>query len=151
MNDTKPRKNGQRLRLRTGLITLILGFIIFILGIQPNFFKLDRSSVTGFVQIAVFVIGLAMICIGGYISLNSLWNGNDKTILADIGIRLVATGYVVAAASGLADIFAIGSHPFPNIPSFGNIQAYGVMLGQAIIILGFLLFTPSPRRAKHPG
>ncbi len=146
MNDTTSRKNGQLLRLRTGLIITILGFLIFVLGVRPEFFRMDRSSVTGFVQITVFLIGLALICIGGYVSLNVLWNGREKSILADIGIRLVATGYVIVFASGLADILAIGSHPYPNIPSFGNVQAYGVMLGESTIALGFLLFIPLKSR-----
>lgn len=142
MIDTIPRKNGQRLRLRTGLIITILGFLLFVLGVRPTIFQLDRSPVTGFVQITVFLIGLGLVCVGGYICLNLLWNGQEKSILADIGIRLVGTGYVIVVASGLADIFAIGSHPYPNIPSFGNVQAYGVMLGEFTIALGFLLFIP---------
>ena len=109
---------------------------------DPGIFGLDRSPVTGFVQIAVFLIGLALMCIGGYFGLNALWNGEEKTISADIGLRLVATGYVVAVASGMADIFGFGNHPFPNIPYFGPWQAVGVMIGEATIALGFILLVP---------
>jgi hypothetical protein len=152
MNDTTPRKDAYTLRLRLGLAALILGFAIFVLGAIPARFGVDRSQVTGFVQISVFLFGLAIMCVGGYVSLNTLWNGQQKTILADIGIRLAATGYVIAVSSGLADIFGFGSHPFPAIPSFGTIQVVGVILGEATIALGFLLFTPNPRRPKvEPG
>jgi hypothetical protein len=148
MIDTTPRKSNIRFRIRLGLILLILGLVVYALGADPAIFGLDRSSVTGFIQITVFLIGLALICIGGYIAINTLWNGEQKSILADIGIRIVATGYVIAVSSALADIFGLGSHPFPNIPSFGGVQILGVVLGQVSIILGFILFSPSYRRPK---
>ena len=149
MNDTTPRKSNQNLRIRFGLIVLIIGYLMFLLGINPAIFGLDRSTVFGFVQISVFLVGLALICIGGYVSLNALWNGRQKSIIADIGIRLVATGYVISVTSGLADIFGLGSHPFPNIPSFGGIQIVGVLLGEVTILLGFLLYIPDPRKSKE--
>lgn len=148
MNDTTPRRTNRKFRLRLGLIILIVGFVLFVLGAQPGYFGADRSSVTGFVQISVFLIGLALICVGGYVVLNVLWNGRQKSILADIGIRLVATGYVIAVASGMADIFGFGSHPYPNIPSFGGVQIVGVILGEMTIFLGFILVIPNPRREK---
>lgn len=142
MNGNTNHRTSRRTRIRMGLIITIFGFLIYLLGVDPGIFDLDRSPVTGFVQIAVFLIGLALICIGGYIGLNALWNGEQKTIVADIGLRLVATGYVVAVASGMADIFGFGTHPFPNIPYFGPWQAVGVMIGEATIALGFILLIP---------
>jgi hypothetical protein len=146
MIDTTPRKSTQQFRIRLGLIFLILGLLVYVLGINPVVFGMDRSPVTGFVQLAVLLVGLALICLSGYAIITALWNGRQKTILADIGIRLVATGYVVAFACGLADIFGFGSHPFPNIPSFGAVQVAGVLVGEGIIILGFILSIPNPRK-----
>ena len=146
MLDTTPRRNNKPARICLGLIFLFSGLVIFVLGVNPAVFGLDRSSVFGFVQITVFLLGLALICIGGYIVLNVLWNGRQKSIIADIGIRLVATGYVIAVSSGLADLIGLGSHPFPNIPSFGGVQIIGVLLGEATIALGFLLFIPYNRQ-----
>jgi hypothetical protein len=137
---TTPR-NG-RLRVRIGLTLTLIGLLLFLLGADPGLFNLDRSPVTGFVQIAVFLIGLAVICVGGYMSLASFWNGRHKTIAADLGQRLVATGYVIAVAAGMADVFGFGSHPFPTVPYFGPIQAVGVIIGEAVIALGFLLLIP---------
>ncbi|MGW8250883.1 MAG: hypothetical protein ACWGO1_09595 [Anaerolineales bacterium] len=133
--------NG-RLRLRIGLIATILGFLLYLLGVDPGIFGLDRSPVTGFVQIATFLVGLALMCMGGYLGLNALWNGMQKTIAADIGLRMVATGYVVAVASGMADIFGFGNQPLPLIPYFGPVQAVGVMIGEATIIVGFVMLIP---------
>jgi hypothetical protein len=146
MSDTKPQNNTYRLRIRLGLILAVLGLFIFILGAAPGIFGLDRSQVTGFVQISVFLVGLAVICIGGYITLNALWNGRDKSISADIGYRLVATGYVVSVATGMADVFGFGSHIRPEIPYFGPIQAVGVMIGQILIAIGFAMLVPFPEK-----
>jgi hypothetical protein len=142
--------NYGRFRVRIGLIVTFIGLLVFILGAEPGLFGLDRSPVTGFVQIAVFLVGLAIICIGGYITINGLWNGDPKTIAADIGLRLVSTGYVVAVASGMADVLGFGNHKLPAIPYFGPWQASGVILGQAIIALGFLLLIPPRHRRYSP-
>jgi hypothetical protein len=62
--------------------------------------------------------------------------------MSDIGSRLVWTGYVVTVFAGLADIFGMGSQSFPNVPYFGPWQASGVLIGQGIIAIGFLLLIP---------
>ena len=142
-------KNKNRLRsfrIRFGLGVTILGLLIFMLGANPALFGLDRSPVVGFVQISVFLIGLAMICLGGYITLNALWSGLEKSIAADIGFRLVSTGYVISFFAGMADIFGLGNQPFPEIPYYGPWQAAGVVIGEVIIALGFLLLVPHPKR-----
>ena len=133
-------------RLRLGVGATILGLVIYLLGVDPGLFGMDRSPVMGFVQISVLLIGLAFMCLGGYITLNALWNGSQKSILADIGLRLVATGYLVAVASGMADILGFGNHPFPRIPYFGPLQAVGVIIGEVAIALGFLMIIPYPRK-----
>ena len=147
MNNHKRNSNGS-FRIRFGLIVTFIGLLVFLLGAEPSLFGLDRSPVTGFVQIAVFLVGLAIICMGGYITLNGLWNGNPKTIAADVGLRLVSTGYVIAVASGMADVLGFGNHKLPDIPYFGPWQASGVILGQAAIALGFLLLIP-PRHRRY--
>jgi len=148
MNEKTSPKNGKRSRIRIGLVILILGFLVFVLGVDPAMFGLDRSPVLGFVQIGVFLVGLALICIGGYITLNTLWNSRQKTIAADFGLRLVSTGFVIAVFSGMADVFGFGNHPFPEVPYFGPWQAFGVVIGELIIIIGFLLLIPYPKRVN---
>ncbi len=142
MNDTIPRNGISHPRVRVGLVITIFGLVVYLLGIDPGMFGMDRSPVTGFVQIAVFLVGLAIMCIGGYITLNALWNGSPKSIAADIGLRLVSTGYVVTVAAGMADVFGFGNHPFPNIPYFGPWQAVGVIIGEGMIAAGFLMIIP---------
>lgn len=131
-----------RLRARTGVVTTLIGLFIFTVGAKPNWYGWDRSPTVGFIQIAVFLIGLAIICLGGYIGLLSLWKGLHRTIVADIGLRLVATGYVIAVFAGLADVFGMGSQPLPQVPYFGPWQATGVLIGEVLIALGFLMLIP---------
>jgi xanthine/uracil permease len=131
-----------RLRLRTGVITTLIGLFIFTVGAKPNWYGWDRSPTVGFIQIAVFLIGLAIICLGGYMGLLGLWKGINRTIVADIGLRLVATGYVISVFAGLADVFGMGSQPLPQVPYFGPWQATGVVIGEALIAIGFLMLIP---------
>jgi hypothetical protein len=130
------------LRIRFSLITVVLGLFVFVVGAKPSWFGWDRSPVVGFVQIAVFLVGLALICIGGYVGLVAMWGNEQRSIVADIGLRLVGTGYVIAVFTGMADIFGLGSQPLPAVPYFGPWQAAGVLIGQIVIAVGFLMTIP---------
>lgn len=152
MSDAPPvRKSNGRFRIRLGLGATVFGFIIYMLGAEPGLYGLDRSPVVGFVQIATFLVGLGVICLGGYISLVALWNGGQKSIASDIGLRLVGTGYVIAVACGMADIFGFGSNNYPTIPVFGIYQQIGVMIGEVVIAVGLLLLIPFKRPVASIG
>ena len=141
--ETAPRTDDPYTpRIYVSIATTFIGLSIFIIGAKPDWLGWDRSPVVGFVQIAVFLAGLAIICFGGYVGMLTLWWGRERTIVSDIGTRLVGTGYVIAVFAGLADIFGMGSQSFPQVPYFGPWQASGVLIGQGIIVLGFLLFIP---------
>ena len=148
MTNAPPLSPLKRPRVQIGLGLVFLGIVTFLIGAKPQVFGLDRSPVIGFVQIAVFIIGLGIICVGGYISLSALWNGAPKTIASDIGQRLVSTGFVVAVACGMADIFGFGSEIPPNIPTFGIWQTTGVLFGEIVIGIGFFLLIPYYRRSQ---
>lgn len=148
MKNATPKPPLKRLRVRAGLLTVLLGFFLFILGAKPEYFGMDRSPVIGFVQIAVFITGLGVICIGGYAALNGLWNSTPKTIASDIGLRLVSTGFVIAVACGMADVFGIGSEVAPMVPHFGRWQVIGVLVGELVVALGFILLIPF--QIHHP-
>jgi len=130
------------LRIRFSLISVVLGFVIFSFGAKPNWFGWETTEVVGFIQIAVFLIGLALICIGGYVGLSALWGKEQRSIVADIGLRLVSTGYVISVFTGLADVFGMGAQAFPSVPYFGPWQAGGVLIGQSVIAIGFLMVIP---------
>lgn len=140
-----------RLRVRSGLFSTLLGFFIFIVGAKPAWLGWDRSPVVGFVQIAVFLVGLAIICLGGYVGLLALWGNSQRSIAADIGMRLVSTGYVICVFAGMADVFGMGSHSLPAVPYFGPVQATGVVVGEIVIAVGFLLLIPYRTRPSGMG
>jgi len=130
------------LRIRFSLVMIIFGSFVFTVGAKPEWFNWDRSPIVGFIQISVFLVGLAMVCIGGYVGLISLWGRDQRSIVADIGMRLVGTGYVVSVFTGLADVFGMGSHPLPMTPYFGPWQSGGVLIGQVVIAVGFMMMIP---------
>jgi hypothetical protein len=138
----EPALRISNLRIRFSLANVFLGFVIFAVGAKPNWFGWDRSPVVGFIQIAVFLVGLALISAGGYVGLLALWGNEQRSIIADIGSRLVGTGYVIAVFAGMADVFGLGTQPLPEVPYFGPWQAAGVFLGELIIVAGFLMIIP---------
>jgi len=146
-NQTQPTENVVQTlptadRVRFGLLITLFGLIVFVVGAKPEWLSLDRSPVVGFVQICVFLIGLAIICLGGYIGLAALWGGEEKSIAADIGLRLIATGYVISIFTGMADIFGMTMQANPRVPFFGPWQQVGVEIGMVVVTFGMLLLVP---------
>ena len=138
----EPASSVSYLRIRFSLITVAIGLLIFAIGAKPNWFGWDRNPVVEFIEIAVFLIGLALICTGGFVGLSALWGKEQRSIIADIGLRLVGTGYVISVFTGMADVFGMGSQPLPNVPYFGPWQAGGVLIGQSVIAIGLLMLIP---------
>jgi len=137
------------LRVRFSLICVGIGLLIFVIGAKPNWFGWDRVSEVEFVQIVVFLLGLALICIGGFIGISALWGKAQRSIIADFGSRLIGTGYVIAVFAGMADIFGMGAQTLPDVPYFGPLQAIGVLIGQFVIAAGFLMFIPYHLRLNN--
>ena len=148
------RKNNNQNQVylrRFGVISTLVGLFLFLLGADPGLFGLDRSEAIGFVQVGLFTFGLLLICFGGTMGLNSLWPENWKSIAADIGLRITWTGFIIAMASGMADIFGLGTRPiFSDTPFFGFWQARGVLVGEIVIILGFLMMIPYRKPQPPP-
>ena len=145
-----PKPRNIKLRINIGLGLTIAGFLVFLLGADPGLVNLNRNPIVGFVQTATFTTGLAMLCLGGFIGLKSCQRpGHYQTLAQDVGIRLVATGYLIALVSGMADVFGFGTQAYPALPFFGPWQAAGVIVGEIVIAVGFLLYLPLPStRAK---
>ena len=119
-----------------------MGLLIFIVGSQPEWFGITESPVIGYLQISVFIGGLAVMCVGVAFSLNAFWQGTQKTIVAEIGLRLLATGFVVSAISAFADMVGLGTRPQPYLPFFGYWQSRGLLIGQGMIIISILMIFP---------
>jgi hypothetical protein len=139
-------------RVRFGMIVTISGLLIFLVGARPDVIGADRSLVIGYIQIAVMLLGLAILGIGGYATLISLWYKHTPSIATEIGMRLISTGYVIAFISGMADFIGLGSHPYALVvPYFGIWQARGVQIGQGFIAIGLLMMFPYSRSPLFSG
>jgi len=123
----------------------LLGLLIFLIGINPGLIGMNRSPAVGFVQVGVWLTGLGILLTGAYAALRVVRNGRPTTLLNDVGLRLSATGYVVAAAASLADFIGIGSHTIRALV-FGKIQVAGLTIGVLFMVVGLVLFWPWPRR-----
>jgi hypothetical protein len=137
------------LRIRFSLICVVIGLLIFVIGAKPNWFGGSPVRVVGFVQIVVFLLGLGLICVGGFVGIAALWGKEQRSIMADFGSRLIGTGYVIAVFAGMADVFGMGAQTLPDTPYFGPLQAVGVFLGQVVIAVGFLMFIPYHVHTKN--
>ncbi len=124
------------------MTVVLVGLLVFILGVAPDLIGMDRSPVIGFVQVGTWMTGLALLLLGAYLSVRVIRNGRGNTLISDVGSRLIATGYVMAGAASLADFIGIGSHPLPTI-YFGPIQVIGLALGVLISLVGVILYWPS--------
>ena len=130
------------LRIRFSLTCVGIGLFILVIGAKPNWFGWSTISEVGFIQVVVFLFGLGLICVGGFVGMSALWGKEQRSILADFGSRLIGTGYVIAVFAGMADVFGMGAQTLPDTPYFGPLQAVGVFLGQFVIAVGFLMFVP---------
>ncbi len=130
---------------------LMIGLLVFILGVDPSLFGLNNSAAIGFVQIIVLLIGLALMTWSAYLTLASFWPKGEKSLLADFGSRTIATGYVICVFAALADAFGLGTNPMPDV-FLGVLQSRGLMIGMGIIMLGFLMSVrwklPNQKRNK---
>lgn len=126
-------------------VIVLLGLFMFLLGIHPALFGLDRSPVVGFVQMGVWLTGLAVVLLGAYAAARIVRNSRKHSLRSEIGIRLVASGYVIALAASLADFLGIGSHPLPTV-YFGPIQVAGLVTGVVMSLTGLILYLPRGRR-----
>ncbi len=123
-------------------MTLVLvGLFIFVIGIDPNLLGLDRSPVVGFVQIGVWLTGLAILLLGATLTVRVVRNARPNTLRSEIGLRLIATGYVFAVAASFADFLGIGTHNLPTI-SYGPMQVGGLILGVVVSLIGVVLYWP---------
>jgi uncharacterized membrane protein len=134
-------------RARRWMTIVLLGLFIFVIGVQPDILGLNRSLTVGFVQIGVWLTGLAILLLAAYATVRVVRNGKENSLRADIGTRLLATGYVVAAVASLADFIGVGAQQMPFI-TFGPVQVIGLVVGVVLSLLGIILYWP--RRKGTP-
>jgi hypothetical protein len=122
----------------------LLGLLVFAIGVQPDLIGMNLSPIVGFVQVGTWLTGLAMVLVAAYATVRMVRNARPTTLRADVGLRLIATGYVIAATASVADFIGIGSHSLPGV-HFGLVQLTGLVAGVLTSLLGVVLYWPRGR------
>ncbi|MDX1663243.1 MAG: hypothetical protein R3272_05575 [Candidatus Promineifilaceae bacterium] len=141
--EKRPIRWGWRLSI---LLLFLIGNVLAIVSLAAELFGLDLTPGFGIVQMFQLLLGLTFLTLAGFLHLLSLREpGSSRSLQADIGIRLAATGLVFAYVSGLADLLGIGTHPHASYPRpfVGPLQLGGLVLGILSITIGLLLFYTS--------
>lgn len=148
---------GEELNLltRAGVAGVVFGFTIFLIGMFPVIVNLDLNPGVGILQLITILFGIAVMALGGYSYAYATRHHAMKQRLREkIGLRLMGTGYIVCAVSGLADVLGIGSHNIPRgLPYFGLWQSVGLVAGLLVIAIGVLLYaqrySPGPEHDQR--
>lgn len=132
-------------KVRAGLILSLFGFSVFFLGLRPDFFGLDRGYSVGFLQIIIMLIGIGISTGGALLVLVSRWDNQTLSITADLGTRVVATGFVICIFTSLADAFGFGTNSLTDV-FLGKLQSRGLIIGVLVILTGLLMVLRYPQR-----
>lgn len=135
-----------QLRRGTIIVLSVLGLLLCLGSVLAAPLGLARTPEFGALQMAALLVGITLLTLATYIYLYSLRPSDaPRSLQADVGIRLSATGLVLAYASGFADLFSIGTHIGPAFqrPFVGPLQMAGLVLGLLAVVAGMILYHTS--------
>ncbi|MCA9917671.1 MAG: hypothetical protein KC445_06950 [Anaerolineales bacterium] len=140
-------KSSKTVRLRRN-VTLSLfgiGIIFTVLSLGAEFLGLDITPGFGMVQMFQLLLGITALTAALFFYINAQRQETDRSLQADIGVRLAATGLVFAYITGLSDLIRIGTHVEPKFerPFVGPLQLGGLALAVLVIIIGLALYYTS--------
>ena len=140
------QKRVVQLRAASIVVLLVIGLAFSGLALAAELLGLDITPGFGMVQMFQLLIGITCLTLAAYLHLNSLRpKDTARSLQADIGVRLAATGLVFAYVCGLSDLMGIGTHIEPSFerPFVGPLQLGGLLLGGITIAIGLLLYHTS--------
>jgi len=135
-----------RLEIIFSLILAVIGIVLSLISLGAEILGLDLTPGFGMVQMFQLLLGLTLLTIAGYLRIHSLRSRDaPRSLQADVGIRLGATGLVFAYVSGLSDLIGIGTHVVPSFgrPFVGPLQLGGLLVGVIMITIGMLMYMTS--------
>lgn len=142
-------KNGSRttqVRKAATLVLVVLGVLLVALALTADVVGLDITPGFGVIQMAILLAGVTCLTTAAFAHVHSLRPKNaPRSLQADIGVRLGATGLVFAYVTSLADLIGIGTHVGPRFirPFAGPLQLGGLLLGIIMILAGLFLYYTS--------
>ncbi|HET6447189.1 MAG TPA: hypothetical protein VFI27_21720 [candidate division Zixibacteria bacterium] len=135
-----------RIEVVFSLVLAVIGIVLSLISLGAEILGLDLTPGFGIVQMFQLLLGLTLLTIAGYVRIHSLRSSDaPRSLQADIGIRLGATGLVFAYVSGISDLIGIGTHVQPSFgrPFVGPLQLGGLLVGVLMITAGLILYMTS--------
>jgi hypothetical protein len=145
------REQTTKVRNIVVYLLLSLGLLLSLLSLLADYIGLDLTPGFGILQMITLLIGMTCITAALYGYIYGLrGNNTPRSLQADIGVRLGATGLVLLYVAGLADLIGIGTHIQPQFerPYVGPLQIGGMSLGILCISVGLYLYYTS-RNGDH--
>lgn len=131
---------------QVGIAFCALGIMTALMGLFPTITGIEETRGIGIVQVFMLLLGYALMAMGGLIYAKfTFYLRVESTLVQQVGVRLMLTGLLFAAISGLSDILGFGSHIRSDTTDifFGGLQAIGTITSLTISSLGVLIYTVS--------
>jgi len=128
------------------LVLLLLGVLLIAFALSADWLGVDVTPGFGVLQMISLLLGISSLTLGLFLWMKACRPANAaKSLQADIGWRLAATGLLFIYVTGLADLIGIGTHVGPEFvrPFLGPLQLAGFALGSIVILVGVFLYHTS--------
>ncbi|MCA9902164.1 MAG: hypothetical protein H6654_00640 [Ardenticatenaceae bacterium] len=134
-----------RLSRNVTITLFVIGLLFVAFSLGAEFLGLDITPGFGMVQMFQLLLGITALTVAIFMHINALRQETARSLQADIGVRLAATGLVFAYVTGLSDLIRIGTHVQPQFerPFVGPLQLGGLALAVLVIVVGLALYYTS--------
>ena len=144
-NETNGNSRAEKIRNLVILGLLLIGIVLVTMSLAAELLGVDLTPGFGIVQIFQLLLGITCLTFGIFLAISKKRRNAPKSLQAEIGARLAATGLVFTYITGLSDLFSIGTHVQPRFerPFVGPLQLGGIVLSVLVVIVGILLYYTS--------
>ncbi len=145
MENKTPNTRAKKILNTVIAALLAVGAALIAVSLTAEFLGLDLTPGFGVVQMFQLLLGISSITLAIFLWMRQKRGDAPRSLQADIGVRLAATGLVFAYVTGFSDLLLIGTHVNPRFerPFVGPLQLGGLVLSVLIILVGILLYYTS--------
>jgi hypothetical protein len=143
------RMSGEKVtQVRRAILWLLsaLGTLLLVISLAADSLGLNLTPGFGVIQMVPLLLGITCFTVDAFVYIHGRRPRNSpRSLQADVGIRLAATGLIFLYVSGLSDLIGIGTHSQPNFerPFVGPLQLGGMGIGLFSILVGLYLYHTS--------